>query len=147
MELIDRIENLLEITDRLADLVEDENEALADRRTKDVEAMVEEKTTLARLYQNRMKVVKEQDVDWSEVDPDLHKQLVDAAKRLDIAMKENKMRLEVSIKANQKVLSLVAKAVEKSRPHSGTYSRKGAKGNEGATASANSVSISVDQTL
>ena len=147
METQERLENMLDLTERLADHTEAENLALVERRYRDVEAMLEDKATLSRLYENSMKAIEEAKIDWSEADEALREKLRLAAERLTKAVDENTMRLEVGMKANKFVLDMVADAVRESTPHSGTYSRSGAQGKEGAKASINSVAVALDQTL
>lgn len=147
MEPMERLEKMVELTDRLSDLVETENLALAERRFTDVEAMLEEKAMLARLYENSMKDLDEAKLDWTAIEPELHEKLTAAGTRLANAMGENTMRLEVGMTANKTVIDLFAEAVQEATPHSGTYSRNGRAGKEGQRASANSVSVALDQNL
>jgi len=147
MEPTERLESMLELTKQLADLTEAENLALVELRAQDIEDMLEDKATLARLYENSMKALQETDLEWDKVDEDLREDLRIAAERLTKAVDENTMRLEIGMKVNKQVIDLFAEAVRESVPHSGTYSRTGGAGNEGAKASANSVAVALDQSL
>ena len=141
MESMERLERMVELTDHLSDLVEAENLALIERRFLDVEAMLEDKATLARLYENSMKDLDE------AIPPDLHEKLTVAGTRLANAVGENAMRLEIGMTANKQVIDLFAEAVQKAVPHSGTYSKNGRTGKEGTRAAANSVAVALDQNL
>jgi flagellar biosynthesis/type III secretory pathway chaperone len=147
MEPMERLENMVELTDRLSDLVEAENLALAERRYTDVEARLEEKAMLARLYENSFKDLDETDLNWNEIKPDLHDKLTTAGTRLAQAMGENALRLDAGMAANKQVIDLFAEAVQKSIPHSGTYAKNGRTGREGTRASANSVAVALDESL
>ncbi len=147
MEPIERLQSLLDLTDRLADLTEAENAALIERRFADVEASLEDKATLARLYENNMQAANEAGIDWAATDPDVRERLRLAAERLTKAVDENTMRLEVGMKANKYVIDMIADAVRENVPHSGTYARNGKTGNEGAKAAINSVAVALDETL
>ena len=147
MEPTERLERLLDLTDRLTELVEAENLALIDHRYQEVEETLEDKAVLARLYENNLKDIEDGDIDISAVDGDLRAKLLDAGERLREAMDENTMRLEVGMAANQTVMEFLADAVKAQTPHAGTYSRRGRAGREGSTASANSIAVSLDQNL
>ncbi|MEK9673520.1 MAG: hypothetical protein VW268_13635 [Rhodospirillaceae bacterium] len=146
-KLTDRLKSMLELTERLTDLTESENLALAERRVRDIEDMLEEKATLSRLYENGMKSLGELKIDWSKADLDVREKLRLAAERLTKAVDENTMRLEIGMTVNKHVIDQISDVVKGAVPHSGTYSRSGKKGTEGAKASANSVSVALDQTL
>jgi flagellar biosynthesis/type III secretory pathway chaperone len=147
MEPLERLERMVDLTDRLSDLVEAENLALAERRYDDVEAVLEEKATLARLYENSMRDLDEAKLDWTTVEGDLHDRVTASGTRLANAMGENTMRLEIGMEANRQVIDLFAEAVRDTVPHSGTYSKNGRTGREGTKASANSVAVALDQNL
>lgn len=147
MDIEKRLEDMRDLTDRLADMVEAENLALADYRHEDVEEMLEDKAVLARLYENMMKDLDGLSLDWSTIDGGLRERLLASGARLRDAMEENTMRLEVGMAANRQVIEFMAEAAKHAVPHSGTYSRKGRTGREGTTASANSIAISLDQSL
>lgn len=147
MEPLERLEKMVDLTDRLSELVETENLALAERRYEVVEAMLEEKAMLARLYENNMRDLDEAKLDWSTVEGELHDRVTEAGTRLANAMGENTMRLEVGMEANKQVIDLFAQAVRESVPHSGTYSKNGRTGREGTKASANSLAVALDQNL
>lgn len=143
----ERLERMLDLTDRLADLVEAENLALAEYRHADVEDFLEDKVVLARLYENSMRDLEDCGLDWTGIEQDLRDKLLAAGERLKVAIDENTMRLEVGITAGQTVMSFLSEAVKAQTPHAGTYSRKGRTGREGSTASANSLALSLDQNL
>ncbi|PIW30325.1 MAG: hypothetical protein COW30_02615 [Rhodospirillales bacterium CG15_BIG_FIL_POST_REV_8_21_14_020_66_15] len=147
MKPMERLERMIELTDQLSDLIETENLALAERRFDDVEAVLEDKATLARLYENSMKDLDEINLDWKAIEPVLHERLTTAGTRLANAVGENTMRLEVGMTANKQVIDLFADAVRNVVPHSGTYARNGRTGREGTRASANSVAVALDQNL
>ena len=147
MEPLERLEKMVDLTDRLSELVETENLALAERRYEVVEAMLEEKAMLARLYENNMRDLDEAKLDWSTVEGELHDRVTEAGTRLAKAMGENTMRLEVGMEANKQVIDLFAQAVRESVPHSGTYSKNGRTGREGTKASANSLAVALDENL
>lgn len=142
-----RVLGLLELTERLSEIVDAENLALAERRRADVEAMLEEKATLSRLFENRLKALTTKEIDLNAASEELREQLREAGKRLEEATAENTVRLEVAMTANRKVIDAVANAIKQVSPHSGTYARSGRTGSEGSRASSNTVAFALDQTL
>ena len=147
MEPMERLEKMVELTDQLSDMVEAENMALVERRFLDVEAMLEDKATLARLYENSMKDLDEANLDWKAIAPDLHEKLTTSGTRLANAVGENAMRLEIGMTANKQVIDLFAEAVQQAVPHSGTYSTNGSTGTQGTRAATNSIAVALDQNL
>ncbi len=147
MEHEERLESMMELTHRLADLVETENLALVERRNADVENMLEEKATLSRLYENRFKALEELNVNWGQLGEEKRQEMANTAERLKTLTDENVMRLKVAAHANQAVLEAVADAVRANTPHAGTYAKNGKQGQEGMRAAANSMSVSLDQSL
>lgn len=147
MEPMERLEKMVDLADQLSDLIEMENLALIERRFIDVETTLEDKATLARLYENSMKDLDEANLNWKEIEPDLYERLTESGTRLANAVGENTMRLEVGMTANRQVIDLFAEAVKKAVPHSGTYAKNGRTGREGTKASANSLAVALDQSL
>lgn len=147
MEAMERLEKMIDLTDDLSELVEAENLALIERRYDDVEARLEDKATLARLYENSMRDLDEAELDWQAIEPEVRERLMASGTRLAQAMNENTLRLETGMIANKQAINLFATAVEKSTPHAGTYARNGRKGREGTKASANSLAVALDENL
>lgn len=143
----DRLSGMLDLTDRLADLIEEENLALEDRRYDDVDDMLEEKSTLARLYESRFKALEKSDVDWGSLTEVVREELNEAANRLANAMAENTMRLKAGMEANSRVVDAVASALKDATPHAGTYSKYGRQGQEGTRAAGNSMALALDTAL
>jgi len=147
MDIEKRLDDMRDLSERLAGLIETENLALAEHRHEDVEETLEDKAVLARLYENMMKDLDGLSLDWSTLDAGLRERLLAAGERLRTATDENTMRLEIGMIANKHVIHFMAEAAKAAVPHAGTYSRKGRTGREGTTASANSVALSLDQSL
>tara|TARA_Y100000813_G_scaffold196643_1_gene180465 strand:+ start:77 stop:520 length:444 start_codon:yes stop_codon:yes gene_type:complete len=147
MEPMERLEKMIDLTDSLSELVEEENLALLERRYDDVEARLEDKATLARLYENCMSDLDEAQLDWKTIKEDLRERLAKSGTRLADAVAENTLRLETGMAANKEVINHFAKAVEKSTPHAGTYARNGRTGREGTKASVNSLAVALDENL
>ena len=59
MDPNNRLNDLIVITGRLAELLQRENEALRLRRPKDVHSLLDEKATLSRVYETRYNGIAE----------------------------------------------------------------------------------------
>ena len=147
MDPMNRIKDLIVITGRLADLLRRENKALRDRRSNELKSLLDEKSTLGRVYETRLQGLIDDEMDFSEVDPELSERLREAADEVRSMMDENAKLLKVAIAANKRVVDMIAVAVKRSIPSAGTYSKKGAVGNEGCRAANRNVAFSLDRTL
>ncbi|MSO93922.1 MAG: hypothetical protein EXQ86_11065 [Rhodospirillales bacterium] len=148
MDPINRIKDLIVITGRLSELLRRENKALRDRRSDALKTLLEEKSTLGRVYETRLQGLIDDEVNFSEIDPGLREQLREAADQVREMMDENAKLLKVAIAANKRVVDMIAMAVKRSMPTAGTYSKKGAVGSDGYGAAAKrNMAFSLDRTL
>lgn len=146
MDPTKRVNDLIVITDRLANLLERENEALRDRRSSVLHEILDEKVTLSRVYESRiMGLTKEHEL-LDEVDIELRERLKGLGEKTGRLMEENAMLLKIAIKANQTVVDLIAEAVKESSHKSGAYTATGASGKNSPRTVAQTVAISVNQT-
>ena len=148
MDPINRIKDLIVITGRLADLLRRENKALRDRRSDDLKKLLDDKSTLGRVYETRLQGLIDDGVDFREIDPELREQLREAADQVRTMMDENAKLLRVAIAANKRVVDMIATAVKRAMPTAGTYSKKGAVGADTYRQTAKRApSFSLDRTL
>lgn len=147
MDPMNRIKDLILITGRLAELLRRENKALRDRRSDELKTLLDEKSTLGRVYETRLQGLIDDEVDFSGVDPEMRERLREAADQVRGMMDENAKLLKVAIAANKRVVDMIASAVKRSTPTAGTYSKKGAVGSDGYRAAKQNVAFSLDRTL
>ncbi len=148
MDPINRIKDLIVITGRLAELLRRENKALKDRRSEELKKLLEEKSTLGRVYETRLQGLIDDEIDFREIDPDIREQLREAADQVRSMMDENAKLLKVAIAANKRVVDMIATAVKRAVPSAGTYSKKGSVGGDSYRATAKRApSFSLDRTL
>ena len=147
MDPTKRVNDLIVITDRLTDLLERENGLLRERRHAELGLMIDEKTTLGRVYESRVLGLADAEAELAEVDGDLRQRLVEAGQRVDELMAENAMLLEVAIVASQRVLDLVSDAVRDAANETGAYDRRGTTETSLHSGSTPRVALSVNQTL
>lgn len=146
MDMKTQIDDLIVITSRLADILDKENQALRDRNSDEVAAILEGKLTLCRAYEARIQAVTEKPEELATVDSDLRRNLHDLGHKLDALMEENARLLKVGVEAGRRVVATVAEVVKSSHPGASTYSANGIVGVNPGSAPRN-VAISVDQNL
>ncbi len=146
MDPTNRVNDLIVITNRLADLLARENEALVNRKYSEINEILDEKITLGRVYESRIMGLTDDPAALKEVDADLRDQLRGLGEKVNGLIEENAQLLKIGIEANRRVVNMIAEAVKASVPSAGTYSANGAAGVEQHAPSKN-VAITVDHTL
>lgn len=147
MDPTNRVNDLIVITTRLADLLERENQSLEDKQSKDLNEILDEKVTLGRVYESRIMGLTENPEVLKEVDTDLRERLRDIGEKVNGLIEENAKLLKIAIEANRRVVNLIAEAVKASAPGTGTYSSSGIAGSTEHHAAPKNVAISIDHTL
>jgi len=147
MDPTNRVNDLIVITGRLADLLERENDALRNRRNDELNEILDEKVTLGRVYESRIMGLTEDEDALNAVDPELRERLRSVGEKVNGLIEENAKLLRVAIEANRRVVNMIAEAVKASVPSAGTYSETGAATPQGHRAAPRNVAISVDRTL
>ncbi len=147
MDPTKRVNDLIVITGRLADLLERENLALINKQNQDLYDILDEKVTLGRVYETRIMGLAEDSEALDGVDPELLERLRDMGKKVKGLIEENAELLKVAIETNRRVVDLIAEAVKASTPSAGTYSQTGATEMPNHRAAPKNVAISLDHTL
>ena len=147
MEPTNRVNDLIVITTRLADLLERENQSLRDKKNQDLNDILDEKVTLGRVYESRIMGLTENPEILKEVDIDLRNQLRTIGERVNELIVDNSQSLKIAIEANRRVVNLIAEAVRDSAPSAGTYSSAGITGVIDNHGNPRNVAISIDHTL
>ena len=147
MDPNNRLNDLIVITSRLAELLQRENDALRQRRPKKVHDLLDEKATLSRVYETRYAGLAENPEIIEAADMDVRERLLAMGKKVQSLMDENARLLETAIAANKRVVDLIARAVQDQQPSAGVYGAQGATSRAGAKAAAQQVAFSIDQNL
>jgi flagellar biosynthesis/type III secretory pathway chaperone len=145
MDATKRVDDLIMITGRLADVLEKENALLREKRHSELGVILDEKETLARVYESRIMGLAENEVALDDVDEELRTQLGDLGERVDGLMVENTRLLQGAILASRRVMELVQDAVQELQPDQVSYRANGIRGQQANKA--RGVALSVDQTL
>lgn len=147
MDPTKRVNDLIVITGRLADLLERENVALREKQNKELNEILDEKVTLGRVYESRIMGLTEDPEALDNVDKELLERLRGIGEKVNGLIEDNAKMLKIAIEANRRVVNLIAESVMASVPSAGTYSPTGATGTDDHRAAPKNVAISVDHTL
>lgn len=146
MDAEKRMADLINVTDRLIDVLERENEILRERRHAELSGLLDEKETIARVYQARIMGLQEHPDQLDGVDPDDRDQLRKLATKVDRLINQNARMLEAAMTASRRVVDLVAEALRDTANPAGTYGKGGSTDLSKRRGTRNSA-ISLDQTL
>jgi len=147
MDPNNRLSDLIVIANRLIAQLEVENNALRNHETEIIHKLLDEKATLARVYESRFKALLEKPELLDDADPKLREQLKKLAEKLERLIQDNGNLLNVTIEANRMVVDLIAEAVHAQQPNAGTYSSDAQTSTHGANAASQRVALSLDETL
>lgn len=147
MEPKQRVEDLIVICGRLADVLEKENGALRDQRTTDLRDLQEPKGTLSRAYESRMAGLAGKPEQLTEVDFSLREKLMGLGERLTGLMVENERLLRVAMESHRRVVDVIAEAVKTVQPGPGTYSQGGVVGAPTGRGGAKGTPLTINEAL
>jgi len=144
-----RIEDLLFITNNLADLLEEENTALANNRLDIVQGLLERKTALSRAYEIRVFGMKQEQTDaaYDEVDLENIERLSEIGARVATLIAENEKTLKVALEVSRRFMACVADSAKHITPGTGAYSPNGAIGANTPAVRRQAASMALDETL
>lgn len=149
MDASKRIGDLIVISQRLADLLTRENQALRGNHPDEVQALLDQKEELSRAYESRIAGLAEHanGAAMDAVDPPLKDRLRSLGEEILILSEENTVLLKVAMEVNRRVLHEVAEAVNTSRSSQTSYSNKGTPGHQARRGASRNVAISLDESL
>lgn len=149
MDASKRIEDLLFIASKLADLLEEENAALKNNRFDIVQKLLESKTALSRAYEIRVFGMKREE-DRSLYDEDdlvTIEQLRDVGARVAELVSENERMLKIGLEVSRRFMDCVATSVKEAKPGTGAYTSNGIVGATGSAAKKQAPSLALDEVL
>lgn len=147
MDPNNRLNDLLVITGRLAELLQRENKALREHRAQEVRDLLDEKATLSRVYETRYKGLAENPEIIAAADLDIRDRLRAMGEKVQALMEENAKLLRTALEANKRVVDMIAEAVRNKQPSAGTYGANAVTADDGAHAAGRRLAFSLDQTL
>ncbi len=147
MDATSRIQDLIEITERLASLLTKENRALADKNAREATRYLEEKSNLSRIYESRIKSMVDHPAALAAVEPELRRKLREMGETVNTMIRENAKLLKIAIESNRRVVDLAAEAVKSQQPGPGIYSAKGTANKADVHSAPRNLALSLDQSL
>jgi len=146
-----RIDDLLFITNGLADLLEQENAALHSNRLDIVQSLLERKTTLSRAYEIRIFGMKQEleleQAQYDEVDIANIDRLTEVGQRVAVLIEENEKLLKVALEVSRRFMACVADSAKHATPGTGAYSANGDVGLNASAVQKQATSMALDETL
>ena len=128
MNAATRVNDLIVIGGRLAELLKEENESLRARRAKDVAGLLEDKTALSHAFESRFKGLADKPDELAGIDTEQGERLRGMAERIHALTEDNDRLLKVALAAHEKLVESIAEAVKSSQPGPSIYTRAGRRG-------------------
>lgn len=147
MDATGRVNDLIEITERLEALLTKENKALSDKDAKVATSYLDEKNNLSRIYESRTKGIMDNISALASVEPELRTKLRELGEKVNVMIRQNAQLLKITIDANRRVVEMVAEAVKSQQPGPGIYSAKGTANKSDVHSAPRNMSLSLDQSL
>jgi flagellar biosynthesis/type III secretory pathway chaperone len=118
------IDALIRVTDRLAQVVVEETDALKVPRFADIQRLGPEKSKLATNYDTMVRALAKRPPNEVKADPAVAQRLAQAVRHLDGVARENAEALRVQMTANRRILDLIAKAATTAAKPNFSYGRE-----------------------
>jgi len=131
----------------LIDLMGRETELLKAMRPKDIVELQEEKTALARSYEQQARQLSTDPACLRAVEPILRDELEASMRALEQASGANERALRAAREANDRTIRAIVAAVMEQTEEGGTYGRDGAQRTREAAGGGKSLVLSLDQQL
>ena len=147
MDATGRVNDLIEITGRLASLLKKENKALNDKDANEATRYLDEKGNLSRIYETRIKGLMDDPSILATATPELREELRSLGETVNVMIQENARLLKITIEANRRVVAMVAEAVKTQQPGPGTYSAKGTADKNYVHTAPRNLALSLDRSL
>lgn len=139
-------ENLVQITSRLINLLNDEVAELRGMNVGAIEQMQDEKRELTLAYEGQLKALAEQPDLISALEPALRSELETLAKQLEHAVTENTRALNAVRDSHDRLLRAIVDAVSRDQNKHASYTANGA-GAARSARDAKAICLTVDQQL
>lgn len=140
-------DNLIQMTDRLSKLMEQEVELLRGRRARDIQALQSDKESLAGVYQRIITDVQRNPSALEGLDDARRERLKLAAARLQGAATGNAIALRSTIEANHQLIETIAGAIRDQGNENAPYTAKGRVAHGTGVQANRNMSVSLNNTL
>ncbi|SCA57875.1 conserved hypothetical protein [Candidatus Terasakiella magnetica] len=143
MDMMERVNDLIFICERMIEILSAENDALRSHGGNKVQDRLDEKTQLSLFYERHMKSLQRKPDAFKGIDEDTRKNLRELGEEMQELLDENGRLLKIAMDTNRKFMRRVAEAAQEHTPHSGTYANNARVGSQAP----HSASVSLNQEL
>jgi flagellar biosynthesis/type III secretory pathway chaperone len=147
MDPTERANELIELTSALTELVEQENELLRSHRIRDIAGLQKQKSSLADLYQIRLREVTEDADALRTLEPGLRDRLREVSETFEESAKRNMYALKAAMILNNRLVEAVARSIEQQRVTPNGYTSTGADASSSERSSQTAIPIALDEQL
>ena len=134
---------MIDLVDRLIDVLERENALLTRPRSKDLGPVVAEKQSLFTEYEEMLKQIGSLAGLLAETPPDQKAVLVDKAKLFDEVLRENELKLDAMVRTSEHIMNVMSKVARKMTQPVQGYGREGSVTDSPKTVAP----VAIDRTL
>ena len=143
----DNADNLIQMTDRLSELMEKEVELLRGRRAHDIQALQINKESLASVYQRIITDLQQNPSALDGLDDRRRERVKHAAARLQGAATGNAIALRSAIEANHQLIETIAGAIRDQSIAHAPYMANGRVAHGSGSQATRNLSVSLNDTL
>lgn len=147
MDITKQVNDLIDITTRLNDLLKRENQALRNHDAQETNALLSEKNSLTEVYEEHVEAVMNHSEHLNALEPSLKEHLSSMGESAKSLIEENAILLRAAIVANERVMDMVAEALSRARSKITTYSKDGTMGTVPHREPKQTPALTVDQAL
>lgn len=140
-------DNLIQMTDRLSQLMEQEVELLRGRRARDIQALQIDKESLAGVYARIIADIQRNPAALKGLDDARREKLKHAAARLQGAATGNAIALRSAIEANHQLIETIAAAIRDQGSENAPYMANGRVAHGTGVQAQRNMSVSLNNTL
>ncbi len=143
------VNDLIVLSERLAELMSEENELLRAMRPEEIAKLQESKENLSRAYEERIRRVAAEPDHVRRLDAETKETLRRSTERLNEAVTRNRIALKAAKEANERLIRAIVNAVQEQQQNLDVYTAAGTTGAQTAPPVRRRapVSISVNQRL
>ena len=120
-----RAHELIEVTESLTTLIDQENELLGELRVKEIGALQQEKTSLSGLYELRIREATQDDGVFDNIAPEIRARLRHASEAFDRSANRNANVLRAALEMNTRMVHKIANLATRQETRPSGYGATG----------------------
>lgn len=121
MEFREKAESLASVSERLCDLLVEENSGIKTRELASMRERIEEKDRLCRAFELLVKGLAKDKGRFDEIDDDTRQMLREHGERLQVLVEANAKSLKSAIQAGEQLMGAIRNAAIECTPKAGNY--------------------------